>query len=181
VAKTSFNLTPTVVLRHALSVGRAQSQSPKTACPKVAMSIIMIPKTLHTYFYSSMLSFKIASWGACQPWTHFQDLLVPRSFLINWPFLRLAHLCTPCTDLPCSNCSQNLPGFSASFLNMQADLVFSCSVKNGGCFKFCSCNFVKTDQLHISCIATPQQCTWTLSHTNAHKGNMLTGHTTAST
>jgi hypothetical protein len=25
-------------------------------------------------------------------------------------FLRLAHLCTPCTDHPCSNCSENLPG-----------------------------------------------------------------------
>jgi hypothetical protein len=27
-------------------------------------------------------------------------------------FLRLAHLCTPCTDHPCSNCSENLPGCS---------------------------------------------------------------------
>jgi hypothetical protein len=26
--------------------------------------------------------------------------------------LRLAHLCTPCTDHPCSNCSENLPGCS---------------------------------------------------------------------
>jgi hypothetical protein len=48
VAKSSFNLPPTVVLQQALSVRRARSQGPKTACPKVAMSIIMIPKTLHT-------------------------------------------------------------------------------------------------------------------------------------
>jgi hypothetical protein len=34
--------------QQALSVRRERSQSPKTACPKVAMSIIMIPKTLHT-------------------------------------------------------------------------------------------------------------------------------------
>jgi hypothetical protein len=27
-------------------------------------------------------------------------------------FSRLAHLCTPCTDHPCSNCSENLPGCS---------------------------------------------------------------------
>jgi hypothetical protein len=41
VAKTSFNLAPTVVLQQALSVRRARSQSKKTACPKMPMSIIM--------------------------------------------------------------------------------------------------------------------------------------------
>jgi hypothetical protein len=51
--------------------------------------------------------------------------------------------------------------FSASFLNMQAELVFSCSAKNGDCFKFCSWTFVKIAHLYISCIAMPQQCTWT--------------------
>jgi hypothetical protein len=81
-------------------------------------------------------------------------------------FLRLAHLCTLCTDHPCSNCSENLPGcslpsFSASFLNVQAELVFSCSAKNGDCFKFCSCTLVKIAPFYISCIAMPQQCTWT--------------------
>jgi hypothetical protein len=39
--------------------------------------------------------------------------------------------------------------------------VFSCSAKNGDCFKFCSWTSVKIAHLHISCIATPQQCTWT--------------------
>jgi hypothetical protein len=48
--------------------------------------------------------------------------------------------------------------FSASFLNVQAELVFSSSAKNGDCFKFCSCTFDKIAQLLISCIATPQQC-----------------------
>jgi hypothetical protein len=46
----------------------------------------------------------------CQPWTHFQDSHVPRSFLINWPLASLAYLCTPCADHSCSNCSGNLPG-----------------------------------------------------------------------
>jgi hypothetical protein len=43
---------------------------------------------------------------------------------------------------------------------MQAELVFSCSAKNGGCFKFCSWTFVKIAHLHISCIATTQQFSW---------------------
>jgi hypothetical protein len=47
------------------------------------------------------------------------------------------------------------------FLNMQAELVFSCSETNGDCFTFCSCTFVKIAHIHISCIAMPQQCTWT--------------------
>jgi hypothetical protein len=53
-------------------------------------------------------------------------------------FLRLAHLCAPCTDHPCSNCSENLPESSIQrlLLNMQAERVFSCSEKNGECFKF---------------------------------------------
>jgi hypothetical protein len=44
---------------------------------------------------------------------------------------------------------------------MQAELVLSCSEKNGDHFMFCSCTHVKHAQCHISCIATPQQCTWT--------------------
>jgi hypothetical protein len=60
----------------------------------------------------SILSFWIASWGGCQPWTHFQHSVVPRSFLISWSLVRLAHFCTPCTDHPCSNRSENLPGSS---------------------------------------------------------------------
>jgi hypothetical protein len=51
--------------------------------------------------------------------------------------------------------------FSTFFLNMQVELVFSCSAKNGVWFKFCSMTFVKFAQLHNSCIPTPQQCTWT--------------------
>jgi hypothetical protein len=39
--QTSFNLPPTVVLRQALSVRRALSPCPKTACPKMPRSIIM--------------------------------------------------------------------------------------------------------------------------------------------
>jgi hypothetical protein len=67
----------------------------------------------------------------CQPWTHFQDPLVPRSFLRNWPLVRFAHLCMSCTDHPCSNCSENLPGSSFHHLlsNMQTKLVFFCSKK----------------------------------------------------
>jgi hypothetical protein len=63
VAKTSFNLPPTVVLQQALSVRRARTQSPKTACPKMAMSIIMIPKTLHTSFHTSVLTFGLLHGG----------------------------------------------------------------------------------------------------------------------
>jgi hypothetical protein len=44
--------------------------------------------------------------------TYSQDSLVPRAFLINWPLVRLAHLCKPCTDHPCCNCSENSPGSS---------------------------------------------------------------------
>jgi hypothetical protein len=66
---------------------------------------------------------------------------VPRSFLINWPAARLAHLCILCTDHPCSNCSENLPGssFYHFVLNTQTELVLSCSEKNGVYFMFCSC------------------------------------------
>jgi hypothetical protein len=56
-----------------------------------------------------MLRFRIASWGAWQSWTHFQDSLVPRPFLINWAVVRLAHVCPPATYHPCSNRSESLP------------------------------------------------------------------------
>jgi hypothetical protein len=78
--------------------------------------------------------------------------------------VRLAPFCTPCTSHPCSNCSETYQEahFIASFPYMQAELVFSCTAKkNGAYFKFCSWTFFKHAQLHISCIATPQQCTWT--------------------
>jgi hypothetical protein len=64
-------------------------------------------KTLHTKFHTSILTLWIASWGVHPLWPHLQDSLVPRSFLVNWPLVRLAHLCTPCTDQPCSNRSEN--------------------------------------------------------------------------
>jgi hypothetical protein len=44
--------------------------------------------------------------------TFFKDARVPRSFLINWPLVRLAHLCMPCIDHTCRNCSENLLGSS---------------------------------------------------------------------
>jgi hypothetical protein len=39
--------------------------------------------------------------------------------------------------------------FIASFFNMQAELVFSCSAKNGDYFMCCSRTFVKHAQFHI--------------------------------
>jgi hypothetical protein len=41
------------------------------------------------------------------------------------------HLCTPCTNHPCSNCSEVYQDahFIASFPYMQAELVFSCTAK----------------------------------------------------
>jgi hypothetical protein len=56
---------------------------------------------------------------------------------------------------------------------MQAELVFSSSAKNGDCFKLCSWTFVKIAQLHMSCIATPQQCTWTFVTYYIHTGLLL--------
>jgi hypothetical protein len=72
-------------------------------------------------------------------------------------------LCTPCTDLPCSNCSENFPGSSfhhpiSKYANRPSVLPFR---KKGVYFMFCSWTTVKHAQFHISCIATPQQCTWT--------------------
>jgi hypothetical protein len=31
---------------------------------------------------------------------------------MNWPLVSLAHLCTPCTEHPCSKCSESLSGIS---------------------------------------------------------------------
>jgi hypothetical protein len=93
VAKTSFNLPPTVVLQQALSVRRARKQSPKVACPKMSMSIIIMTSLNIAYLISHVnTEFSNASWGGCQPWTHFQDSLVPRSFLINGLWRDL-HIC----------------------------------------------------------------------------------------
>jgi hypothetical protein len=100
-----------------------------------------LPKSGHEHYHDSLniayiishinTEFWIASWGACQPWTHFQYLLVPRSFLINWPF----ETCTSHSrDGLCTVCTEAIPApialkifqdahFSASFLNMQAELV----------------------------------------------------------
>jgi hypothetical protein len=84
---------------------------------KMAMSIIMTCKNIAYAISHVRVRFWIPSWGACQPWKHFQDLLVLKSFLINWLLVRLAHLCTQCTDHPCSNCSNHIPGSSLHCLH----------------------------------------------------------------
>jgi hypothetical protein len=75
--------------------------------------------------------------------------------------VRLAHLCTQTIPAPIALKIYKEAHFIASFLIIQAELVFSCSAKKYDYFTFCLKTFVKHAQFHISCIATPQQCTWT--------------------
>jgi hypothetical protein len=92
VTKTSFNLPLTIVLQQALSVRRARSQIPKTDCQKNAHEHYHdLPKHCIHIFARQYREFWIASCGGCQPWTHFQDSLALREFLINWTMLNLAH------------------------------------------------------------------------------------------
>jgi hypothetical protein len=93
----------------------------------------------------------------------FPRFTCPQIIPLKLAFWRLVHLCAPCTDHPCSNSSEIIQEahFSASSQSVQADLGISCSAKNGDCFKFCSWAPVKIALLRISCIATPQQRTWT--------------------
>jgi hypothetical protein len=78
-------------------------------------------------------------------------------------FMSLTHLYTPCTDHPCSKCSEKMPG--SSFYHHLFKITYRTSIllfrKNGVYFMFYSWTFVTQAQFHIACIATPQQCTWT--------------------
>jgi hypothetical protein len=56
--------------------------------------------------------------------------------------------------------------FSASFLNMQAEIVFSCSGKHGDCFKFCCCTFVKLPIFTFHASQCHSSVHGLLSHTN---------------
>jgi hypothetical protein len=130
---------------------------PKNSLPKSghehyhnSSNIAYIISHVHTEFLDCFM-------GGLPALDTFPRFTCPQIIPHKLAVLRLAHLCTPCTDHPCSNCPVYQDAhFSVFFLNMQAELVFSCSEKNGNCFKFCSWTFVKIAHLHISCIPMPQ-------------------------
>jgi hypothetical protein len=64
--------------------------------------------------------------GDCQPWTPFQDSLVPRSFLINWPLLSLNFCARRAHTIPAPIPLKTYQEahFISTFPNMQADLGF---------------------------------------------------------
>jgi hypothetical protein len=89
-----------------LFCGQHLDQFPTHCCPTAstvcetctfAVPQTSLPKNAHEHYHDLLkgyihiftrqyLFFMIVLCWNCQPWTHFQDLLVPRSFLINWPF-----------------------------------------------------------------------------------------------
>jgi hypothetical protein len=108
----------------------------------------------------SILSFWIASWGVASLGHIFKIHLFES--LSHWPLVRLVHLCTPCTNHPFSNCSENLPGGKeevnspcnlpggSSFHHLLFEYAIRSSVllfkssRNVVCFMFCSWTVVKT-------------------------------------
>jgi hypothetical protein len=63
----------------------------------------------------------------------------PRLISQTLPFGERCTLCTPCTDYPCSNCSEHLPqsSFNHLFQSMHTEQVAICSEENGVYFMAC--------------------------------------------
>jgi hypothetical protein len=81
-----------------------------------------LPKNGHEHYHDSLNIAYIIShvntefldcfMGGLPALDTFPRFTCPQIIPHKLAFLRLAHLCTLCTDHPCSNCSQNLPGCS---------------------------------------------------------------------
>jgi hypothetical protein len=81
-----------------------------------------LPKSGHEHYHDSLNIAYIIShvntefldcfMGRLPALDTFPRFTCPQIIPHKLAILRLAHLCTPCTDQPCSNCSENLPGCS---------------------------------------------------------------------
>jgi hypothetical protein len=85
-----------------------------------------LPKSGHEHYYDFLNIAYIIShvntefldcfMGGLPALDTFPRFTCPQIIPHKLAFLRLSHLCTPCTDHPCSNCSENLPGSSCQRL-----------------------------------------------------------------
>jgi hypothetical protein len=96
--------------KHCLSdmhVRRAQNSLPKSGHEHYhdSLNIAYIISYVNTEFLDCFM-------GGLPALDTFSRFTCPQIIPDKLTFLRLAHLCTPCTDHPCSNCSENLPGCS---------------------------------------------------------------------
>jgi hypothetical protein len=81
-----------------------------------------LPKSGHEHYHDSLniayiishinIEFSYCFMGGLPALDTFPRFTCPQIIPHKLAFLRLAHLCTPCTDHPFSNCSENLPGCS---------------------------------------------------------------------
>jgi predicted RNA-binding Zn-ribbon protein involved in translation (DUF1610 family) len=81
-----------------------------------------LPKSGHEHYHDSLNIAYIISHintefldcflGGLPALDTFPRFTCPQIIPHKLAFLRLAHLCTPCTDNPCSNCSKQFPGCS---------------------------------------------------------------------